>query len=109
MAREDTSTDVRHIALALSSGAQGTVLAAIPGQKIKLVALLGSMSADGSIKLQSNNNDLSGAIGALANLPFGFRSDKDVPLCKTVAGEALKITTVGGAFNGIAVVYVEGE
>lgn len=101
---------VQHAAVALQGAAgQTTLVAAVAGQVIKLVACELTLDAAGTLKFQSNSNDLSGAMAFPTGGGPTLSGDVDSPLLETVAGEALKMTTTVGKAAGWVQYYVEGE
>lgn len=90
---------------------QSAVAAAVAGQRHKVIGVVGSLAATGTVKFESNNTDLSGALDVALNTPFVLRGDVKRPLFVTAVGEALNLTTagVGALFSGVVIYYTEGE
>lgn len=82
------------------------IVAAVPGKRIVLLGYHGTISDIGTLQWKSGSNNKSGA------MPVDQRSGFVVPntgrgIFATNPGEALNITTVGGAYNGVAAYRLE--
>jgi hypothetical protein len=81
-----------------------TIVAGVAGNKIRLLALAGQMAATGTVQIKSTGGTaLSGAMNWAAGGPTSLPYCPE-GWCETPVGEGLVITSVTGAFNGLAVV-----
>jgi hypothetical protein len=93
-----------------------TLVAAVTGKRIRLVGMIVTPTADGTLTIESKPSGtavtLVGPMNFLSGIPTGFplvrvQDMADVAWAETVAGSALQITTTGGGLNGSVLVAVE--
>lgn len=87
----------------IAQGAAGTteLVAAVGGQRIKVVSYVFVMSLAGTAKFRSGaSTDMSGAMDIAINGGVSSVSNVATPLMQTVSGEALNIVTTTGAARG---------
>lgn len=78
-----------------------TLVAGIAGQQIVVMALTLTATAAATAKLTEVAGDITGAFDLATGVPLMLDDGED-PVCwTTVAGEALQLTTTGGAVHGL--------
>ena len=87
---------------AVSQGGAGTtqLVAAVTGQRIKVVNYVVVMSAGGTLKFVDGAGDLTGAMALAANGGVSASGEASCPWFQTGVGSALSVTTTGGAAMG---------
>lgn len=82
-----------------------TLVAAVTGKKIRVLAMVAITTLANSINLDSNTTDITGIFPLAANgglvLPYCEHG-----WCETVAGEALNITLSVATSTGIQLIYM---
>ncbi len=86
----------------VAQGAPGTsaIVAAVAGQKIKVLSYEFTMSAAGTAKFQSGSTDITGAFDFALNGGVSAQGSPDAHLLETAVNTALNIVTTGGAARG---------
>lgn len=103
--------------VAIQQAAAGFVLlkAKAFGKTLRLHALVGTMDADGTLRIdEATADDGTGAVGLSGIMPLANKAGAVVPFnadaracLATTAGNSLGITTVTGGFHGYAVVSTD--
>jgi hypothetical protein len=102
---QSNQSEVKHAPVAVS--ATGTIVAAVPGKKISVLAFALTSSGIVNVKFQSHTTgDISGLFYEIANTGFVL-GPNEWGWCETVAGEALDINLSAGVPVGGVLTYVE--
>lgn len=103
MAIVESGLSFAAVALQGAAGQTAVVAAAGAGVRIYVVGWMLSLDAAGTLKFQSANTDLTGAM-SVGTAPVG-QTGSNIPLFRTAANEALNITTATGKAAGYVVYY----
>lgn len=86
------------------------IVAGIAGQVYRVMAIFGSISANGTVKFQSSGGVkvMTGAMNLNAGVPFSagpVSIENGEGFFETLPGEGFSVVSTGGAFNG----FVSGQ
>lgn len=93
----------------VAQGAAGTtqLLAASAGNRHKVVGVLLTLSAAGTLKFTDGSGDLTGPMDLPANGGFVWPCSGNWPLLQTATNSALSIVTTAGKANGVILYFTE--
>jgi len=94
--------------VSIAQGAAGTtaLAAASPGNRHKLLGLVVTMSAAGTLKLVDGASDMTGAMDIAASGGFVLPTSI-IPYLSGTANTALNLVTTTGAAKGVAIILTE--
>lgn len=97
---------ISQVSISQSAAASGETIVADPGDgfKVVLISLIGTLDADGTVKVVggASGADLTGAFDIAGKTGLAWKGTLREPFLEAAPSEALKITTTGGAFRGVA-------
>ena len=96
----ESTGPIKHAAVSLAS--TGTIVAAVSGKKIRVLALALTGESDGvvSFNLESATTDISGVMNMVAGTPMVMPFNP-AGWCDTAAGEKLDATIAAGELYGM--------